>query len=199
VSSVAVRDVALPVGGIERHGVGWWGAVCLIATEAALFAYLLFTYFYFAVQLPDGWIPRPHPSFALAAPNTVVLLASSVAAAWGERQARRGSRAGTVLGFSIALLLGLVFLVVQGFEWRGKAFSLSSSVYGSLYFTITGFHMAHVVVGVLALGAVILWSALGLFDARRNVPVLVTTIYWHFVDVVWLCVFTTFYVTPYLW
>jgi len=197
-SQVAVPPLAVPVGGVGHRGLGWWGVVCLVISEGALFGYLLFSYYYYAAQLPASWMPRPLPSFGLAGPNTIILLLSSVAAWRGERAARVGRDRAAIGGFAIAFLLGVVFLVVQGFEWHAKPFSLTSGLYGSLYFTITGFHMAHVLVGVIALAAVMLWSRLGYFDANRHVPVLITTIYWHFVDVVWLCVFTTFYITPYL-
>ena len=92
----------------------------------------------------------------------------------------------------------MLFVAIQLMEWHSRPFTLRSSLYGSLFFTITGFHMAHVVVGLLALAVVLLWSALGYFDARRNAPVLIVSIYWHFVDVVWIFVFTTLYLTPYL-
>ena len=65
-------------------------------------------------------------------------------------------------------------------------------------FVTTGFHMAHVVVGDLMLAAVLLWSLLGFFDRKRHAPVSIAAVYWHFVDLVWLTVFFTFYVTPYL-
>ena len=123
-----------------------------------------------------SWLPDPRPSVALSLPNTFVLLLSSVAVWWGERGIRRGSRAQGVLGLAIAFILGVAFLVVQGFEWRSKKFSLASNLYSSLFFTVTGFHMAHVIVGVLALAALVAWTALGYFDGRRNVPVLITTV-----------------------
>jgi cytochrome c oxidase subunit 3 len=87
---------------------------------------------------------------------------------------------------------------VQVFEWKAKTYSLTSGSYGSLYFTVTGFHMAHVIVGLLMLIAVWIWSALGLFNPRRHLPVSISSIYWHFVDVVWLAVFFSFYLSPYL-
>ena len=188
----------LPVAARGRNSVGWWGMLCLIATEASLFAYLLFSYFFIAVQRGSAWPAERHPSLALSGPNTVILLLSSLAVWWGEEGVKRGRRGQQLLGVGGAILLGLAFLVVQYFEWKAKTFSLSSGSYGSLYFTITGFHMAHVVAGLLILGAVWIWSALGYFNQRRHAPVSVSSVYWHFVDVVWLCVFATFYLTPYL-
>jgi len=188
----------LPVAAKETNSTGWWGVLCLIATEGSLFAYLLFSYYYIAVQRGAAWSPEPHPDMTLAAPNTVILLSSSVAAWWGEQGAKQGKRGRLLLGLGGAILLGGVFLVVQLFEWKQKTFSLSSGSYGSLFFTITGFHMMHVIVGVLLMTVVFAWSAMGLYSARRHEPVSNVITYWHFVDAVWLAVFSTFYLSPYL-
>jgi len=192
------RLVRLPVGPTARLGLGWWGMLCLIATEGALFAYLLFSYFYFALQFNQTWFPDPHPSLRLALPDTIVLLLSSVAMWWGDRGVRRGSRGQLLGGVFIALVLGVIFVVVQYVEWSGKTFSPRSNSYGSLYFTITGFHMAHVVAGLAMLLTILVWSALGYFSPRRSAPVLIASVYWHFVDAVWLFVFASFYIVPYL-
>jgi heme/copper-type cytochrome/quinol oxidase subunit 3 len=190
---------ALPVGAVGERGVGWWGVLCLIATEASLFAYLLFSYFYTYVQQGRTWSPEPHPPIALAAANTLVLLASSGSAAWADRAEQRGARASAIAGLAATLLLGSVFAVVQAFEWRAKPFTLTSGGYGSLYFTITGFHMAHVLAGLVMLGIVLVWTALGYFDRKRHLPLSIGVVYWHFVDVVWLFVFASFYVLPRAW
>jgi cytochrome c oxidase subunit 3 len=189
----------LPIGGVERRGLGWWGLLCVVATEGALFTYLLFSYYYFDVQLHNEWLPRDPPSLKLALPNTIILLLSSVAAWTGERGIRRNAHGRLMIGLGVALALGIVFVVIQGFEWHNRSASIRSSTYGSLYYTMTGFHMAHVVAGLMILLMVLIWSALGYFDHRRNAPVLIGNAYWHFVDAVWLAVFTTFYITPRLW
>jgi heme/copper-type cytochrome/quinol oxidase subunit 3 len=89
-----------------------------------------------------------------------------------------------------------VFVAIQLKEWASKGASLSSNLYYSFYFTTTGFHMAHVIVGVLILGALTIWSALGKFDAARNSPVSIGALYWHFVDAVWIVIFATYYIVP---
>jgi len=189
---------ALPVGARARNSTGWWGVLCLIATEGSLFAYLLFSYAYIAIERGARWLPDRHPSILLSGPNTLLLLLSSVAAWWGEGGVKRGQRRRLLAGLALAAALGVVFIIVQGFEWRSKPYGISSGSYGSLFFTITGFHMAHVIVGVAILTVVLAWSGMGYFHPRRHSPVSVAVIYWHFVDAVWLCVFTTFYLTPYL-
>ena len=188
----------MDVGTVRRHSTGWWGMATLIVTEAFLFAYLLFSYYYMALHYGRDWLPAELPSFHLSGPNTALLLLSSVAVWWGERGIKRGSRGVALIGLLLGIVMGAVFVGVQVVEWMEKPYSYDTSSYGSLYFVITGFHMAHVVVGLLLLAPVTLWSALGYFNPERHTPVAIAAIYWHFVDVVWLAVFFTFYITPYL-
>jgi heme/copper-type cytochrome/quinol oxidase subunit 3 len=192
------QPAQLPVGPIRRHGVGWWGAGTLIASEAALFSYLLFSYYYLGATNPVGWLPEPAPSLKLALPNTLLLLASSGAAWFGERGILTLKRARALAGFGLAFLMGAGFAAVQVIEWRAKSYGIGLSSYSSLYFVTTGFHMAHVLVGLLVLAALALWTALDYFSPRRRLVVSAGVVYWHFVDVVWIFVFTTYYLTPYL-
>lgn len=196
--SAAVAQAALPVGPTGRRGVGWWGVGTLVASEAALFAYLLFAYFYLGATAGPGWLLEPNPNLGVALPNTLLLLASSLVAWWGERGILNRRRGQALWGFGVACLMGSVFALVQLHEWHTKAFSLGTSSYGSLYFLTTGLHEAHVIVGVLILAAIFLWTALDYFSPRRRLSVSAGVLYWHFVDGVWLFVFTTYYLTPYL-
>lgn len=190
----------LPVGAVDTRASGWWAMIFTIFTEGALFAYLLFSYYYLAAQpQPAGMFPQGGaPSLKLALPNTIILLLSSAAVAWAQVNVKHNRTRRLLAGLGIGAVLGTIFLVVQYFEWADKSFSLSSSPYSSLYYTITGFHMAHVVVGVLVLWVLFAWSALGYFNRRRFVPIHIGAVYWHFVDIVWLLVFFTFYITPLL-
>jgi cytochrome c oxidase subunit III len=196
--AVPVQSTPLPVGPTGRRGVGWWGVGTLVASEAALFAYLLFSYFYLCATAGSDWLLEPSPSLRVALPNTVLLLASSLVAWWGERGVLTQRRGQALWGFGIACLMGTVFALVQLHEWRTKGFGIGSSSYGSLYFLTTGLHEAHVFVGVLILAAIFVWTALDYFSPRRRLSVSAGVLYWHFVDVVWLFVFTTYYLTPYL-
>jgi heme/copper-type cytochrome/quinol oxidase subunit 3 len=134
----------------------------------------------------------------LALPNTVLLLASSLVAWFGERGVLDRRRGQALLGFGVAAVMGTVFVVVQVFEWSAKTYRIGDSSYASLYFVTTGFHIAHVILGIGALWAIFLWTALDYFSPRRRLTVSAGVLYWHFVDVVWLFVFTTYYLTPYL-
>ncbi|MBS0470388.1 MAG: heme-copper oxidase subunit III [Proteobacteria bacterium] len=200
-SDAAIRPHAeLPVGAIGSRASGWWAMIFTIFTEGSLFAYLLFSYYYIAAQphLPGTFPQGGVPSLALALPNTIVLLISSGFVAWAQTGVERNDKKRLALGLLIGCLLGIVFLIVQYFEWAGKSFPLASSPYSSLYFVVTGFHMAHVVVGVLVLAALWFWSRRGYFNNVRFAHVHIGAIYWHFVDAVWIAVFFTFYITPLL-
>lgn len=190
---------ALPVGPYDHKGPSWWGVLALIATEGALFGYLLFSYYYFDVQLPHSWRPAQPPDLKLPVLETVVLLLSSLAVWQGERSLRRGRRGACVLGLLAGVALGAAFVWLQLLEWKSKPFTLQSGPYGSIYFTVAGFHVAHAVAGLIALLMVLLWTALGYFDAKRNAAVANAAAYWLFVNAVWLLVFCTFDITPYLW
>lgn len=190
----------LPVGALDTRASGWWAMIFTVFTEGAVFAYLLFSYYYLAVQphVPGTFPEGGPPSLLLSLPNTVILIVSSVLVGWAQTGIEHGSRTRLVVGLGGGALLGVIFLVMQWFEWMGKPFPLSSTPYSSLFFVVTGFHMAHVIVGVLMLSALTLWSAQGQFNARRYAHIHIGALYWHFVDVVWLLVFFTFYLTPQL-
>ena len=186
----------LPVGSIGHLASGWWGMLMLIATEVTLFAYPLFSYFYLASHAPPPWPPGGPPSLTLAIPGTIVLIAGSVTMWWGERGIERGRRGQLTAGLVLSLLLGLAFIVLEGMEWAAKPYTLNTSVYSSLYFTITGFHLAHVAVGLLILAVLLVWNLFGYFDEKRHSAVSIGVIYWHFVTAVWFAVFFTFYISP---
>jgi heme/copper-type cytochrome/quinol oxidase subunit 3 len=195
-SELSVPLQELPVGSKGNLSSGWLGMLTLIATEATLFAYLLFSYFYLASHALGEWPPSGLPSLRIAVPGTLILIAGSVVMWWGERGIERGKPRQLKLGLCGALALGIVFLAMQGYEWSGEPFQLSTGVYSSLYFTITGFHMLHVIVGLLMLAVLLLWTSFGYFSAERHSAASIGAIYWHFVTVVWLAVFFTFYIAP---
>ena len=195
-----LKITKLPVGSIKTHAHGVWGVWMLVFTEAALFAYLLFSYYYFAAQHGRQFMPAELLSFRLSLPNTIILITTSVVMWLGERGLKkRGASWQLALGLFVALVLGCVFVGIQVLEWRSHPFSLWTDPFGSLYFTITGFHVAHVVAGLLMIAALLVWTLLGYFDKERHSQVPITSIYWHFVDAVWLTIFFSFYIMPRLW
>lgn len=192
-------DQALPVGSEGKRSGGWWGILALIATEGSLFGYLLFTYFYLASQTEQHWPPEGLPILFMPTINTLILLTSSACVWASERCIQRSQFDWSIAWMALAHILGVCFVVIQLNEWSKFTYDMSSNLYGSLYFIITGFHMLHVIIGVIILMALLLWIALGYFDNRRYAAVTIGGLYWHFVDVVWLFIFTTLYLTPYFY
>lgn len=191
------ETLALPVGSAGEHAGGWWGVLTLVVTEAALFGYLIFSYLYLASQSAQPWPPEGLPKLGISGINTVLLLASSVFVWLAGRFVRR-ARKWPAFGSMIAgIVLGIAFVTIQFFEWHDRPYGIASNLYGSLYFTITGFHMAHVMAGVLMLACLAFWIARGYFDGRRDAALTIGGLYWHFVDLVWLFIFSVLYLSPY--
>ncbi|ACC74566.1 cytochrome c oxidase subunit 3 [Paraburkholderia phymatum] len=202
--SDTVRDevdegsVRLPVGSAGERSGGWFGCLALIVTEGSLFGYLIFSYLYLASQSGSLWPPEGLPKLGLGVANTAILLSSSVFVWLCERFVKRRRLYWAVAAMSTALVLGVIFVGIQLKEWGNHPYGLTAHLYGSLYFTITGFHLAHVAVGLVVLSLLLLWTALGYFDERRCLALTIGGLYWHFVDLVWLFIFTTIYLSPYL-
>ena len=195
-SEIRTLANSLPVQGTGRVGTAWWGMVCLIATEALLFAFFLFAFLYLGTQAATGWPPGGPPALRLALPNTILLLASSVVLQWGLGGVERRRRWRWLGALGVTILMGAGFVAVQVLEWSNKPFALTTSAYGSAYFSLTGLHMAHVAAGLIALLVIFLWSVLGRFSPERHEHVSLAALYWHFVDAVWLTVFTVVYLVP---
>lgn len=193
-----LRPSPLPVGPTRDYGVGRGGMMTLIASEGALFGYLLFSYYYMGASGHLPWVLEQRPSLRLSLPDTIVLLLSSVAIWFAERATRRGERSTALIGTGTALILGIIFVVVQIFEWKAKSYGIGSGSYASLYYVTTGFHMAHVFVGLIVLGLLFVWTALDYFSPERRIVFTNGSYYWHFVDAIWLLVFASYYITPYL-
>lgn len=194
-----LEEQQLPAPVRPRQEIGWWAMAIVCATEAAFFAYLLMSYFYLALRSPS-WPPPGIEEPRLARPSlmTVVLLASSVVLWWGERGIERGGQRRLRTGLAGAALLGAAFITLQVLEYRRELRVMTPGVhaYASIFYTTTAFHGAHVTFGLLLLLFTLTRAMLGHFEARSHLGVTVTSLYWHFVDVVWLFIFTFLYLSP---
>jgi cytochrome c oxidase subunit 3 len=197
-ADVSQFDQPLPVGSDGKLSGGWWGVLALIVTEGSLFGYLLFAYFYLAAQTEQQWPPMGLPDLLLPGINTAILLLSSACVWASERCIRKKQSRWAITAMALAIVLGACFIGMQLNEWDKKTYGMTSDLYGSLYFTITGFHLCHVMIGLVILLFLLVWISLGYFDDRRYAAVAIGGVYWHFVDVVWLFVFTSLYIFPYL-
>ncbi|WP_028462248.1 cytochrome c oxidase subunit 3 [Nitrosomonas cryotolerans] len=188
----------LPVGSDGKLSMGWWGILALIVTEGSLFGFLLFAYFYLSAQTEQQWPPEGLPNLLMPTINTAILLASSVSVWVSEYGIRHQKKYWSIGGMLMAVALGFCFLKIQLIEWSEKSFDITSNLYGSLYFTITGFHLFHVIIGLAILFLLLVWISLNYFNDKRYAAVTIGGAYWHFVDVVWLFVFASLYLFPYL-
>ena len=188
-----------PVRPHERRR-GMWGMWLFIATEAALFVLLFFSYFYLAATRPN-WPLHKDPSFTYALVLLAILIISSLVATWAEHGIKKGHPLRLNIGLGLTLLLGVLFLVVQYFEYNShlKELKPTENAYGSIFYTITSFHLAHVIVGMCMLGFVFVRGLAGHFDKEHHVAVQNTVLYWHFVDVVWIFVVGILYISPYFY
>ena len=176
----------------------------LIFTEATLFGILLYSYFF--LRFHGGHVWPPHgiekPDLFLVSIMTPILLLSSGPMHWADTGIRQGKVWRLRLGLLLTFVMGATFLGLQAVEYREiltAEFTARTNVYGSLFFTITGFHGIHVAVGLL-MNLWIQWYARrGRFTAGRHVPVQNVALYWHFVDGVWVFILFSLYLSPYLW
>jgi cytochrome c oxidase subunit III len=195
-----VRDTTDATAGRPRErGRARWGMALFIATEAMLFGLLFFAYFYLGSSQPR-WPPEDPPLF-YALILLGVLIMSSVTVDWGQRGLERGNLSRLHWGLGATIVLAVAFLVIQFFEYRAhlKVLTPFDSAYGSLFYTITTFHLTHVVVGLLMLCFAFALGLAGHFDRTRTATVKNVTYYWHFVDIVWVLVVSILYVAPHLY
>jgi cytochrome c oxidase subunit 3 len=166
-----------------------------ILSEIMLFGALFAAYFVIRGESP-GWPPGhlERPELLLPGFNTLLLVSSSVTMQLAVRSARAGSRSRILRWLRLTLLLGGTFIVIQGYEFATNGFGLGSGTFGSTFYILTGFHGAHVLAGVLLIGIVGNRVRLGLVSAEHPTAMEAASYYWHFVDVVWIVLFSTLYV-----
>ena len=186
-----------PHGG---RGTAWWGMAVLITTEATIFASLLSSYFYLQAssrQWPLGGIEAPELSKISL--MTVVLLGSSGPLFWAEHGIRKGKQGQLKAGLILVILMGLSFFAfLTLYEYPELTFGIRDNAYASIFYTTTAFHGAHVAGGLVMLSVVLIKAFQGKFSAHRHVTVQVVGMYWHFVDAVWVFVFSSLYLSAHL-
>ena len=200
-----VRILEEHVGEVGR-GINWWGMMFFISSEALIFANLIAAYLYLEIRsisqktfwvLPSGnHLDWKYPLF-----NTAILLLSSIPAIWARSSIAKGNKRNLVIGLSATIIMGLIFLGGQIYEYIGlfgEKFSLGYSTFGSAFFTLTGFHGLHVTIGVLFLTVCLIRAIRGDFTDKKHFAVEAGEMYWHFVDLVWVVVFSTVYLLPLL-
>ncbi|MDD5248346.1 MAG: cytochrome c oxidase subunit 3 [Rhodocyclaceae bacterium] len=153
------------------------------------------------LQLPDPAnftvAKEAMEAFGLPAVNTLILLSSGATVTWAHWGLKRDRRRQLIIGLAATVALGILFLTLQAHEyWDAytlKNLRLSSGIYGSTFFMLTGFHGAHVTIGAIMLSVILARSALGHFTPTHHFAFEAVSWYWHFVDVVWLGLFIFVY------
>ena len=171
------------------------GMVLFIASEVMFFGGLFAAYFNIRADA-DEWPPAglEHLHAKLPAIFTVVLVLSSVTMHMGVLAIRRGNTKALARWVGITLFLGLVFLAGQIYDYSTLEFTIRDGVYGSTFYTLTGFHGAHVFGGAIYLFIVLIRTLGGQFSKAHHAAVEGATMYWHFVDAVWIALFFVLYV-----
>ena len=126
--------------------------------------------------------------------NTLILLTSGTTVTWAHHSLLEGDRQGLIWGLSLTIILGLIFTMVQVYEYAHAPFSFGGSIFGATFFMATGFHGFHVIVGTIFLCVCLLRAYLGQFTPEQHFGFEAAAWYWHFVDVVWLFLFFCVYV-----
>jgi len=192
------EDAELARGHVKGGGMdtALLGMMLFIASEVMFFGGLFATYFNARASVPAGeWHPPPggHLDLPLAAVLTAVLVSSSFTMQFGVWAIRRGDTGKLKMWTAITLGLGILFLAGQLYDYSQLGFGIADGVFGTVFYTLTGFHGAHVFGGAVGLTIVLARATRGQFSARNHVAVEAVSMYWHFVDVVWIGVFSTIY------
>lgn len=184
---------ALPID--QSRGI--WGVWWVIATEAMLFMCMFGAYYYLGNN-KDRWAIEKPPHLVYPFVLLAVLVSSSLVLHWGEKQVLKLRFSAGRIALWITVLLGLLFLTLQGFEYASewKDLTPDSDSYGSIFYTITSLHAAHVIAGLLLLIYVGVLPSYGVMRRTPHRPYQVAARYWHFVDAVWVFIVLLLYCVP---
>ena len=174
------------------------GILLFIVSEVMLFGAFFASYFFLRVVVnPAHWPPEPYKlPVGVAGVNTAILVSSSFTIHYALESIRKGNRQGMKLGLVLTWMLGITFLFIQLNEYVHLGFSIRDESFGTIFYSLTGLHGAHVFVGLLLLSFATIRAFRGHFDTEEkdHLGVEVPSIYWHFVDIMWIIVFATVYI-----
>ena len=172
------------------------GMACLIFAESAIFTIFVVAYLFYVGKSLSG----PTPREVLETPifYTVCLLSSSLTIHFAGKALERGRRAAFLVLWLLTIVLGALFLCGTGQEWHRLIYehglTISTNLFGTTYYSLVGLHAFHVTAGLIMLTIVLLFGLAGRVGPKQSHRVDVLSLYWHFVDAVWVIVFTVVYV-----
>lgn len=174
---------------------GTVGMLCLIAAESAIFIIFVVAYIYYEGRSLSG--PTPRQVLELPIFNTVCLLSSSLTIHFAVAALRKDNRSRFSLWLTLTIILGTIFLVGTGQEWyhliHDYGLTLQTNLFGTTFYSLVGLHATHVIVGLIMLGATLVLAWTGRVHEEHAERFDVLSLYWHFVDAVWVVVFTVVY------
>ncbi len=180
--------------GIENRKLGMW---LFLASEVMFFTGIIGAYIVLRQAAPSWPDPLKTLNIPLTAFNTFLLVCSSATLVKGLAAARENDTEGMQVGLFLTVLIGALFLAIQMHEYHEllhvRHFTPSSSLFGTCFFTMTGFHGLHVLGGVITMLIVFINSLRGKYTPAENRGIEVAGLYWHFVDLVWIILFTIVY------
>jgi len=200
--AVAAPPVIAPE---KRLTPGQWGIIAFLCSEVAFFSTLIVAYVVFMGRDsgPGGMggpVPKDVLSLGLVCVTTVCLLSSSGTIHLAERALRADRRSQFIGLWGATIALGTAFLVGTAVEWHGlitqQHLTISRNLFGTTFYSLVGFHAIHVTVGVLIMTLVFVLSLGGNMTAKNHGGVTLVSWYWHFVDGVWIVVFSVVYLSP---
>ena len=183
----------------RSYPTAWWGMAMLIVTEAMVFVILISAYFFLRAaskEWPLNGIEAP--PLELSLPFSFVLWGSSLPIFWAEASIRNGKLRPFKIGLMISFLMGASFLAYTLYDFHELDFGWRDNAYGSIYYTIVGLHALHVFIGLGMNVVVQIKGWLGRYDRGRHASAEVFFLYWHFVDVVWVLVFPSLFLSPHI-
>jgi cytochrome c oxidase subunit III len=190
------HDEHMPEANVSsRIEAQFLGMLLFIISEVMLFGAFFTAYFFIRVVNNADWpAAGTELPVAIAGVNTAVLLSSSFTMHWALEGARNENRNALRIGILTTFLLGLTFLTVQINEYVHIGFAPHDHAQGTIFYCLTGLHGAHVFIGLTLLAFATIRAFRGHYSAKQHRGIEVPGIYWHFVDVMWIFVFSTIYV-----
>jgi cytochrome c oxidase subunit 3/cytochrome o ubiquinol oxidase subunit 3 len=172
------------------------GMICLIVAESAIFIIFVLAYIYYLGKSLSG--PTPAEVLSIPIIGTICLLSSSLTVHFAVTTLEKGKAQLSTLWLALTVLLGAIFLGSTAMEWREliveHGLTIRTNLFGTTYYSLVGLHASHVVVGLLMLGIVLGFGVAGKLNSSHAHRLDVLSYYWHFVDAVWVVVFTVVYV-----
>lgn len=169
---------------------------CLIIGESAIFAIFVVAYIYYIGRSLTG--PTPKQVLEIPIFNTICLLSSSFTIWLAERSLERNKIKHFGAWWALTLTLGAIFLVGTGIEWHTliyeKGLTISTNLFGTTFYSLVGLHATHVIFGLIGLSTVLIFTLMGKVREEHSERIQVLALYWHFVDAVWVVVFTVVYI-----